>query len=135
MKLLVMMKCTRFSVSSVFVMFLVWGLWGGVVYADGFVGEVYRILGIFNVVLPFVYTLIAVLSLIVFFYFFWGLIGYIRSGGGLGDLKSRILWGIIGIFVLVSVWGLVYFLRRAVLGTDEPSNPDIELRRAEFVQE
>lgn len=41
-------------------------------------------------------------------YFFWGLAKYIlASGEGKDEGKSMMIWGIIALFVMVSVWGLV----------------------------
>lgn len=51
--------------------------------------------------------------------FMWGVVGAIRAGGKEGDKKitegkQRMLWGIIAIFILVSVWGIVALLQKMV---------------------
>ena len=94
--------------------------------------EVNRILGGIGSVSPVIEMLIGIAVTLVFLYFFWGLVDYIRKDQNtIEDAKKRMLWGIIGIFVLTSVWGLVYFLQTAVLGTNNLQNPDIEFRKVE----
>ncbi len=44
--------------------------------------------------------------------FFWGLIGYLASGGD--DKKKgleRMLMGVVAIFVMVSIWGIIRLLQ------------------------
>jgi hypothetical protein len=48
--------------------------------------------------------------------FFWVVVKFIfnRSKGnatGLEDAKNQLLWGVIGIFVMFSIWGIVTFLQ------------------------
>lgn len=53
-------------------------------------------------------------------YFFWGLVQYIRSAGdpkAAATGKSIMIYGIIAIFVMVSVWGIVGWLQ-GVIGID-----------------
>ena len=55
---------------------------------------------------------VVILSLAVV-YFLWNIFNIIRaskSGEELTDLKNKALWGIIAIFVMVSMWGLVSIL-------------------------
>ena len=111
----------------------------GMVFADtGDKGpalqEIDRILFLFDDFSIAIRALIIVAVTLIFLYFFWGLVDYIRRDNATSeDAKKRILWGIIGIFVLVSMWGLVYFLQTAVLGTGGSSQPDpnIEFRKVE----
>ena len=80
---------------------------------------------------PFVQVLVAVTVTIVFLYFFLGWAGYIRKDEGRSEeVKRRLVWGVLGVFVLVSVWGILYFLQRSFFGTSTFSKPDIEFRRA-----
>ena len=49
--------------------------------------------------------------------FFWGLVKYIFAQGNeesKADAKKIMLWGIIALFVMVSVWGLVRFIGNAL---------------------
>ncbi len=48
--------------------------------------------------------------------FFWIVVKFVfnRSKGnanGLEDAKNQLLWGVIGIFVMFSIWGIVTFLQ------------------------
>lgn len=67
------------------------------------------IIGLINSVLvPLVFAL-------AFIVFIWGVFQYFIAGGHDEEKreqgKSLMLWGIIGFFVMVSVWGLVNILR------------------------
>ena len=103
--------------------------------AESVVQEVNRVLGVFDsAVHPTVRLLAAIAVSFAFFYFFWGLADYIRQNdANLEAAKKKMLWGILGVFVLVSVWGLVYFLQAAVLGTRDIAEPDIEFRRVDSI--
>ncbi|MFC1756893.1 hypothetical protein ACFLZC_01915 [Patescibacteria group bacterium] len=53
--------------------------------------------------------------------FLWGIIKYITSGGDAEKEKAArgyIIYGLIGMFVLVSFWGIIAFLSNA-FGVDE----------------
>lgn len=63
-----------------------------------------------NTLLPIAFTA-AVL------FFFWGLATYLLAAGdeGAQDKGKRImLWGVIALFVMSSIWGLVRFIQSAV---------------------
>lgn len=58
--------------------------------------------------------LIPFLGAVAFFLFVWGIARFIRAAGNekeLKDSKNIIIWGIVGMFVLVAVWGIIAFLR------------------------
>lgn len=62
--------------------------------------------GIINTLLP----IIVALALL---YFFWGLAQFVLSAGDeakRSEARSIMIWGVIVIFVMVSVWGLVNVL-------------------------
>ena len=46
-------------------------------------------------------------------FFFWGIAKYIWSVGNDGkeEGKKIMVWGVVGLFVMTCVWGLVYFIR------------------------
>ncbi|OHB10712.1 MAG: hypothetical protein A3G05_00975 [Candidatus Zambryskibacteria bacterium RIFCSPLOWO2_12_FULL_45_14] len=49
--------------------------------------------------------------------FFWGLVKYIFAQGNeesKADAKKIMLWGVIALFVMVAVWGLVQFIGNAL---------------------
>lgn len=65
-----------------------------------------EITGILNTVIP----ILMILGTLIFL---WGIITYITAAGDeekLGKAKTYIIWGLIGLFVMVSVWGLVQVL-------------------------
>lgn len=61
-----------------------------------------------TILIPLAFTL-------CLFYFFWGVAKYIRVGAGsekaAEQAKNVMVWGIVGLFVATSVWGLVRFLK------------------------
>ncbi|MFA6270211.1 MAG: hypothetical protein WC657_03325 [Candidatus Paceibacterota bacterium] len=61
-----------------------------------------------NVLIPLAFAL-------CLFYFFWGVAKYIRSGAA-GDKaaeegKKVMVWGIVGLFVAFSIWGIIKFIQ------------------------
>ena len=95
--------------------------------------EINRILGLVADIPPLIVVFIGIAATSAFLFFFWGLVDYIRKNEAGTDAKKRMGWGIIGIFVLVSIWGLVALLQTAILGTAGPSDPDIEFRKVESI--
>jgi hypothetical protein len=70
---------------------------------------------IVQIVVPMVFTL-------ALLFFFWGVVKYIRSEGqGKEDGKRIMIWGVVALFVMSSIWGLVYFIRNE-LGVNNNSN-------------
>jgi hypothetical protein len=50
--------------------------------------------------------------------FFWGLTKLIAGGGeAIAEGKTLMIWGVVALFVMVSVWGLVYFIQDNLLGS------------------
>ncbi len=49
-------------------------------------------------------------------YFFWGVAKYIREGAGSDKAAEEgrriMVWGVVGMFVAFSVWGIVTFIRK-----------------------
>jgi len=59
--------------------------------------------------------------------FFWGLVKFIFAQGNEGtkaEAKKIMLWGLIALFVMVSVWGLVQFINTA-LGVSPIAAPPV----------
>ncbi len=73
-----------------------------------------------NVAIPLLFA-------VAFIVFIWGVFQYFIAGGADEEKretgKSLMLWGIIGFFVMVSVWGLVNILR----GTFQFGSQDLPL--------
>ncbi len=52
--------------------------------------------------------------------FFWGLAMFVFNAGNeekRGEGRSIMIWGVVALFVMVAVWGLVNFLGTALLGS------------------
>ena len=70
--------------------------------------------GIINLFTDIAASLIPFMAAIAFLVFVWGVARFIRSAGSeseLKDSKNLLIWGIIGLFVLVTIWGIITFLR------------------------
>ncbi len=75
---------------------------------------------IINLLVPIVFTL-------ALLYFFWGLANYIlKAGEEKEEGKNIMIWGIVALFVMASVWGIVGFIQTA-LDVDEGSAPTVQL--------
>jgi len=69
--------------------------------------------GALDTVTDFVNRLIPFVIGLAVLFFIWGLIKYITAGGDETSRKeaiNTIIWGIVVLFVMVSVWGLVNIL-------------------------
>lgn len=62
--------------------------------------------------------IIGVLFILVTVYFFWGIVEFVRSSGS-GDAakletgKKHMVWGIIGMAIMASAWGIVAMIQQA----------------------
>ncbi|MEK7176895.1 MAG: hypothetical protein AAB719_01160 [Patescibacteria group bacterium] len=73
--------------------------------------------------------LIAILVGVALLVFFWGLVKFVFRLGGDGekavdDGKRLMKWGLIALFVMVSVWGIIEFFQDALLGGVSPTPTD-----------
>lgn len=74
-------------------------------------------------------TVIPIVIALALLYFFWGLAQYILHNGEEDkreDGKRIMIWGVIALFVMTSVWGLVRYLGDA-LGVPNSGPNDIQL--------
>ena len=56
--------------------------------------------------------LISIAFVLALLYFFYGVAKYVRAeGNGKEDGRQIMIWGVVALFVMSSVWGLVYFIR------------------------
>ena len=71
-----------------------------------------KIIGIIGTIIPVLFTLAMV-------FFMWSAFQYVRQSGGEGGGESRgnLLWGLIALFVIFSVWGLLNVLCLTLLDT------------------
>jgi hypothetical protein len=60
--------------------------------------------------------------------FLWGILRYLFSKDGPSKKEARdfMMWGIVALFVMVSVWGLVRIVQNIVLGDDANTMNDIK---------
>ena len=69
-------------------------------------------------------VLAAALALLVFL---WGFVKFIfklgSSEDAVEDGKRLMIWGVIGLFVMVSVWGLVRFIRTELFPSTDFNSP------------
>lgn len=75
---------------------------------------------IINLLIPIVFAL-------ALLYFFWGLAQYILASGDPTAQESgrnKMIWGIVALFVMASVWGLVRFLGTAI-GVNQDAAPSV----------
>ncbi|MEK7099132.1 MAG: hypothetical protein AAB916_01285 [Patescibacteria group bacterium] len=73
-------------------------------------------------VLRVIVVIVFTLALIVFA---WGIVQYLTAAGDAAKLKTArpfLWWGIIGMFVLASVWGLISFIAKEL----EIAGPETE---------
>lgn len=83
-------------------------------YSNGFqpaaVANVDALLGAFGGWISTIGTLLIGVAVVVFF---WGIVKYVISGGDEEKRKQSrgvIVYGIIGLFVMVAIWGIIYFI-------------------------
>ncbi len=77
---------------------------------------------IINILIPIIFAL-------AMLFFFWGLAMYIFGGEHKADqAKKTMIWGVVAIFVMAAVWGLVAFLGDA-LGIDTGTGPGFNVRQ------
>jgi hypothetical protein len=70
--------------------------------------------------------LIPIVAGIALLVFFWGLVKFIASAGsedGRKEGKQVMIWGIIALFVLMAIWGIVAFIGFS-LGIRQGENPN-----------
>ena len=84
-----------------------------------------NLLGEAKMVVSFSIPLLVGIALLVFF---WGLIKFIFAQGSetaKADGKKVMIWGLIALFVMISVWGIVRFMQTALLSGADFSAPTI----------
>src|SRR3989344_3135645 len=63
--------------------------------------------------------LVPVLEVVALLVFFWGLVKFIFRVGGdekaVEGGKRLMIWGLLALFVMISVWGIIRFMQNALL--------------------
>jgi hypothetical protein len=70
--------------------------------------------GIINLFTDVGLEIIPLLGAVAFFVFVYGVARYIKSTGSekeVKDSKNLLIWGVVGMFVMVTVWGIVSFIK------------------------
>ncbi len=82
-----------------------------------------------NAISGLIALLLPVVIAIGLLLFIWGLVQYIASSGdeaAKDEGKRKMIWGIIALFVIVSVWGLVNLLQEVTgVGTGAVTTPPL----------
>ena len=72
-------------------------------------------------------ALVPIASTLAVVYFFYGLARFILAAGdpqGKVEGKNIMIWGVVAIFIMLSIFGIVGFIQQTV-GTDEKVDPQI----------
>jgi hypothetical protein len=79
-----------------------------------------------------VVALIPITSTAAFLFFFWGLAKYILDAGNFDkkeEGKEIMTWGLLAIFLLVTIWGTIGFLQQTVGNTGGPGEVQVVIPR------
>lgn len=95
---------------------------------SGFEKEVNRLTNVLTSFDTIVFYLTAITISLVFLFFVWNIVLFIKQENKREKVVERLVWGVVAVFVLTSVWGLVYLLRLTVFGGGEGSR-DIQTIR------
>jgi len=74
--------------------------------------------------------IIPLLGAMAFLFFVWGVARFIKSAGSekeIKDSKNIIIWGIVGLFILITIWGIIAFLRSEFGFSGDTVVPQINL--------
>jgi hypothetical protein len=87
--------------------------------------------GIIDMFIKIGLKIIPFLGVVAFLIFVLGVARFIRSAGSekeIKDSKNLLIWGVIGLFVLVTIWGIIAFLSGEFgFGSGTPGIPQIRL--------
>ncbi len=75
--------------------------------------------------------LIPLFGAIAFFMFLWGVARFIRAAGNekeLKESKNLLIWGLVGMFILMTIWGIVSFLRSEFGFNSDVGIPQFKIR-------
>ena len=73
-------------------------------------------------------ALLPLLAVVALLIFALGIARFIKAAGGDSDLKEEkkfLIWGIVGLFVLSTVWGIIAFIRGEFGFGGEPTVPQL----------
>lgn len=88
--------------------------------------------GIINLFIDIGLKIIPFLGVVAFLVFVWGVARFIKAAGNekeIKDSKNLLIWGIIGLFVLVTIWGIISFLSNEFgFGGGNPAIPQVQFK-------
>lgn len=96
-----------------------------VVFAAANIGTIIGLIG------NFISLLIPIVAALALLYFFWGLAKFILAAGNesaKAEGKQIMVWGIIALFVMMSVWGLVKTLQMTFSVSDSTAIPPPQIK-------
>ncbi len=73
--------------------------------------------------------LVPLFAVLAFMYFVWGVARFIKAAGNekeVGDSKKILIWGVVGLLVLTSIWGIISFLKGELRFGDNVGIPQIK---------
>lgn len=76
---------------------------------------------IVQTLIGFINALVGVLATLALVIFFWGLVRYIKDSGdakGHAEGRERIIWSLVALFILFSIWGILSLMNVALFGTN-----------------
>lgn len=74
--------------------------------------------------------IIPLLGVIAFLFFVYGVARYIKSAGSekeIKDSKNLLIWGVVGLFIMVTIWGIIAFLSSELGFGSTPLIPQIKI--------
>jgi len=86
-------------------------------------------IGVIGDIVGMLVSICSMLALVVFFY---GLGVFILNSGDekkMEEGKSWMVWSIVAVFVLITIWGIIGFLQKTVGNTGDPGKVDIIIPR------
>jgi len=88
--------------------------------------------GILNELATLIQTATPLVVALALLFFFWGLATYILAAGNEEKKKngrSIMVWGVLALFIMVSVWGIINVIRTTFgLENNQVEVPSVELR-------
>ncbi len=87
-------------------------LWGAAVFPQVSFAAFDKIKGLLRDFKSILDLLIPITFALALIFFFWGLAQFIRSVSDktIAEGKNKMIWGIIALFVMISIWGIIGYI-------------------------
>jgi len=88
-----------------------------------------------DVILPLINAAIPVLAALAIAVFFIGVVRYVASAGGAKEKvqgRELLMWGIVALFVLFCIWGIVAILKTTFFGSSGAAGTSTDSNRVIF---